>query len=179
MSLVQLNTRSVIACIIIASIIIIGFLIWLIYFKHPPEHYSPVVTYLPAINALLNSMSAICLCCGLASILKHNKRVHMMFMICALVFSALFLISYLIYHYFHGDTPFPGSGAIRPVYFFILISHILLSIVALPLILITFLFALKGKFAVHKKVARITLPIWLYVSVTGVIVFLLLNCYTN
>ena len=99
---------------------------------------------------------------------------HMVFMICAFVFSGLFLVSYIIYHYFHGDTPFPGSGAIRPIYFSILISHVLLSIIALPLILITFLFSLKGQFAVHKKVARVTFPIWMYVSVTGVIIYFML-----
>ena len=101
----------------------------------------------------------------------------MRFMICAFVSSGLFLISYIIYHHFHGDTQFLGVGAIRPIYFIILISHISLAIVALPMILITFFFALTGQFIVHKKVARITFPIWMYVSVTGVVVFLLLHVY--
>ena len=178
MSLVYSNTRNVIAYIIFTSIVISEFLIWLIYFKQPSDHFSRVVTFLPALNAFLNGMSAICLCFGLAFILKNKRHIHMRFMSCAFVFSGLFLISYIIYHYFHGDTPFPGIGAIRPIYFFILISHVSLSIVALPMILITFFFSLKGQFVVHKKVARITFPIWMYVSVTGVVVFLLLNFYT-
>ncbi len=177
MSLVYSNTRNVIAYIIFASIVITGFLIWLIYFHNPPDHFSRVVTFLPALNAFLNGMSAIFLCFGLAFILRNKRHIHMRFMICAFVSSGLFLISYIIYHHFHGDTRFLGVGAIRPIYFFILISHILLAIVALPMILITFFFALTGQFVVHKKVARITFPIWMYVSVTGVVVFLLLHVY--
>ena len=96
-------------------------------------------------------------------------------MLSALGLSAAFLVSYLIYHTFHGDTPFLGEGWIRPVYFFILISHVGLSAVMLPLILITLYFALTGKLNLHPKVARYTLPLWLYVSVTGVLVYLLLH----
>lgn len=178
MSFVYSNTRNIIASIIFASIGITGFLIWLIYFHRPPDHFSRVITFLPALNAFLNGMSALCLCFGLAFILKNKRQVHMRWMICAFVFSGLFLISYITYHHFHGDTPFSGMGIIRPIYFFILISHVSLSIVVLPMILITFFFSLTGQFVVHKKVARITFPIWMYVSVTGVIVFLLLHVYT-
>ena len=96
-------------------------------------------------------------------------------MLSALGFSAAFLVSYLIYHTFHGDTRFLGEGWIRPIYFFILISHVMLSAVMLPLILTSLYFAFSGRFNLHPKVARITLPIWLYVSITGVVVYLMLH----
>jgi putative membrane protein len=88
-------------------------------------------------------------------------------------------VSYVIYHFFHGDTLFPGQGWIRPVYFFILISHIGLSIVALPLILAALWYGLRSQFKFHRRIARWTFPIWLYVSVTGVIVYVLLKGFTT
>ncbi len=102
----------------------------------------------------------------------------MRFMLTATVFSALFLVSYITYHFFHGDTHFPAHGWIRAVYFFILISHIGLSMVALPLILGTLWYALRNQFRFHRRIARWTFPIWLYVSVTGVIVYFFLKAYT-
>jgi putative membrane protein len=169
--------RKPIPAIIALSIAIAAFLIWLIYFKG--RIAAPVWVYqLPLVNAVLNSLSAICLVCGYFNIRKGNRLVHMRFMLSATVFSALFLVSYITYHYFHGDTRFPGHGWIRPVYFFILISHIGLSMVALPIILATLWYALRNQFRFHRKVARWTFPIWLYVSVTGVIVFLILRSYT-
>ena len=99
-------------------------------------------------------------------------------MITAFVFSSLFLITYIINHALHGDTLYQGQGPLRTVYFSILISHIVLCTVALPMVLITFFFSLTGRFPQHKKIARFTLPIWLYVSVTGVLVFAILRAYT-
>jgi putative membrane protein len=98
-------------------------------------------------------------------------------MLSAFGFSSLFLVSYIVNHALHGDTRFPGHGTIRTVYLSILASHIFLSVVALPLVLITFFFSLTGRFPTHKRIARFTFPIWLYVSVTGVIVFALLQAY--
>jgi putative membrane protein len=103
----------------------------------------------------------------------------MRFMLGATTFSALFLVSYITYHYFHGDTKFPGQGWIRPVYFLILISHIGLSMAALPLILATLWYAMRNQFRFHRAVARWTFPVWLYVSVTGVIVYFVLRSYTT
>jgi putative membrane protein len=100
-------------------------------------------------------------------------------MVSALVLSALFLISYLTYHHFQGDTRFLATGLIRPIYFFILISHIILSVAVLPMVLITVFHALRGRFSNHKKIARYTFPVWLYVSVTGVLVFLMLNVFNH
>jgi len=170
--------RKPIPAIVALSVCIATFLVWLIYFKGKvtaPDW----VSVLPSANALFNSLSAICLVLGYVNIRRRNPIVHMRFMVSATVFSALFLVSYITYHYFHGDTKFPGHGWIRPVYFFILISHIGLSMVALPLILATLWYALRNQFRFHRGVARWTFPVWLYVSVTGVIVYLVLRSYTS
>jgi putative membrane protein len=159
------------------SAVIASFLIWLIYFKGKvaaPDW----VGALPAANASFNSLSALCLIVGYVNIRRGNRVTHMRFMLTATVFSTLFLASYVIYHFFHGDTLFPGHGWIRPIYFFILISHIGLSVVALPLILAALWYALRNQFHFHRRVARWTFPIWLYVSVTGVIVYVLLKRFT-
>lgn len=129
------------------------------------------ISYLPSINAGLNSASALLLVYGYFHI-RHGRIVaHQLCMLSAFGTSALFLISYLIYHYYVGSVPFEGQGWIRAVYLSILISHAVLAVVIVPLVLITLTQALKGKFERHKRIARWTLPLWLYVSVTGVIVY--------
>jgi putative membrane protein len=156
------------------SAAIAGFLIWLIYFKGKvlaPDW----VGALPAANASFNSLSALCLILGYVNIRRGNRTVHKRFMLTATAFSALFLTSYVTYHFFHGDTLFPGHGWTRPVYFFILISHVGLSMVALPLILGALWYGLRSEFSSHRRIARWTFPIWLYVSVTGVVVYFFLK----
>ena len=170
--------RKPLPVIIGLSAAIVAFLVWLIYFKGRVT--GPVwIGYLPGANAFFNSLSAICLVLGYVNIRRGRRVVHMRFMVSATIFSALFLVSYITYHYFHGDTKFPGHGWIRPTYFFILITHIGLSMVALPLILATLWWALRSQFRFHRAVARWTFPIWLYVSVTGVIVYFVLRAYTS
>ena len=171
------SIRKPFPAIVALSVVIASFLIWLIYFKGRVAAPDWVAT-LPAANATFNSLSAICLVFGYLNIRRRNRAVHKRFMLSATVFSALFLISYITYHFFHGDTRFPGQGLIRPVYFFILITHIGLSMVALPLILGTLWYSLRGQFQFHRRIARWTFPIWLYVSVTGVVVFFILKTYT-
>jgi len=127
-----------------------------------------------ALNASLNGTSAIMLACGYASIRNDKMKVHKGFMISAFAVSTVFLISYLIYHYRVGHVVFQGQGWIRPVYFALLLSHTVLAIVIVPLILITLRRAWLEKFDRHKIIARWTLPLWFYVSVTGVIVYILL-----
>jgi uncharacterized membrane protein YozB (DUF420 family) len=127
-----------------------------------------------ALNASLNGTSAILLACGYAAIRNGKMKVHKAFMISAFAVSTLFLISYLIYHYRVGHVVFQGQGWIRPVYFALLLSHTVLAIVIVPLILITLRRAWLEKFDRHKVIARWTLPLWFYVSVTGVIVYILL-----
>jgi putative membrane protein len=165
---------------IAASALVIGFLLWLIYLKQTPGSGGGRISsdsVLPALNALLNALSACSLVAGFIFIRRGQLNLHRRFMTSALFFSALFLVSYIAYHSTHGDTPFRGTGAIRPVYFFILISHILLTVIALPVILTTLFLALTGRFAAHRRIARITLPAWLYVSVTGVVIFLMLRFF--
>ncbi len=169
--------RKPLPFILALSAAIAAFLVWLIYFKGRVAGPS-WIAYLPGANALFNSLSAFCLILGYINIRLGNRLVHMRFMVSATTFSALFLLSYITYHYFHGDTHFPGHGWIRPAYFGILITHISLSVIALPLILGTLWYALRSQFRFHRRIARWTFPVWLYVSVTGVIVYFVLRAYS-
>ena len=173
----QAATRHPIPWILLLSTAITLFLIWLIYLKTPSPYQAGWVGMLPALNALFNSLSACCLVGGWVFIRRGQRGIHLRFMLAAVCFSALFFASYVVYHHFHGDTPFPGQGVIRPIYFAVLISHIVLSVVILPLILSTLYYAVRRQFATHRKVARYTLPLWLYVSITGVVVFFMLRAY--
>lgn len=132
------------------------------------------ISKLPALNAALNATSALLLVLGYFFIRRRLIKSHTMCMMMACGTSVLFLISYLYYHYHHGSTRFLGQGFIRPVYFSILISHTILAVVILPLIIITLARALSGNFIKHAAIARITFPLWLYVSVTGVIIYFML-----
>jgi putative membrane protein len=126
---------------------------------------------LPALNAALNSASALLLAAGWLFIRSGNVAAHRRCMLAALATSTLFLTSYLIYHYHVGSVPFTGQGWTRRLYFTILISHTSLAVTIVPLVLITLYRALRNRFEHHKRIARWTLPLWLYVSVTGVIVY--------
>jgi len=171
-------SRGVFYAIGALSVAVAAFLIWLIYFKGraaAPEW----VASLPAANAAFNSLSALCLLAGYTRIRRRQVAAHKRFMLAATAFSALFLVSYITYHAYYGDTHFPGQGWVRPAYFTLLISHIGLSMVALPLIFATLYFGLGSQFRFHRKVARWTFPIWMYVSVTGVLVFLVLRSYVG
>lgn len=163
--------------ILAISAAITAFLVWWIYFKSTATSQAGWIASLPAANATFNTLCAVCLLIGYWHIRAGRRELHQRFMVSGVVFSALFLVSYLTYHHYQGDTPFPGQGAIRPVYFAILISHIVLSVVMLPMILGTLYHAARGRFASHRKIARYTLPVWLYVSITGVVIFFLLEAY--
>ena len=127
-----------------------------------------------ALNASLNGTSAILLACGYAAIRNGKMKVHKVFMIAAFAVSTAFLVSYLIYHYRVGHVVFQGQGWIRPVYFALLLSHTALAIAIVPMILVTLRRAWLEKFDKHRVIARWTLPLWFYVSITGVIVYVLL-----
>lgn len=129
---------------------------------------------LPTLNASLNAIAAVLLATGYYFIRTGRRDRHRACMIAALVASALFLTSYVIYHIQVGSVPFKGAGAIRTVYFTILITHVVLAIVIVPLVLMTVSRALRGRFDRHRAIARWTLPLWFYVSVTGVIVYWML-----
>ena len=132
------------------------------------------IPYLPHLNAFLNSTSAFFLIAGYGFIRAGRIQAHRTCQVTAVITSTVFLISYLTYHYYHGDTRFLGQGMVRPFYFAILISHVILAIVIVPLVLITLYRAVRLDFIRHRRIARWTLPLWLYVSVTGVIVYLML-----
>jgi len=132
------------------------------------------VSQLPAVNAALNSLSAILLVGGYLFIKSRNIKAHKACMLSAFASSMLFLVSYLVYHYQVGSVPFKGEGGIRLVYFTILLTHTLLATTVVPLALVTLFRAFKERFDAHRRIARWTFPIWLYVSVTGVIVYWML-----
>ena len=156
------------------SVVLLGFLFWLIYFQTPVESDANWIGKLPTVIASLNALSACCLGIGIVAIKRGLKKTHIAMMISATCSSALFLVFYIIRHLYSGDTKFLAEGIIRPIYLFILASHVILSMVVVPLILLTLWYAIKQYFEKHKRIARWTFPIWVYVSVTGVVVYLLL-----
>src|ERR1700737_590691 len=162
---------SIVAAIIAISAVASLFLCWLVYYHAPADVPGTHLLFLPAPNAPLNPLPAIALVTGFCFIRARRVTEHRAAMFAAFVFSSLFLVTYITNHALHGDMRFQGQGAIRYVYFPLLISHIGLSIVALPMILITFFLSLSGRFPAHRRLARFTFPVWLYVSVSGVIVF--------
>ena len=168
---------GVIAAIIAISVVASLFLFWLVYFHPPADVEGTHLLFLPALNALLNGLSAIALVIGYRFIVAKNVSSHRASMFTAFVFSSAFLAAYITNYALHGEMHFHGEGAIRWVYFPLLISHIILAVVVLPMILITFFLSLSGRFPAHRRLARYTFPIWLYVSVTGVIVYLMLASY--
>jgi putative membrane protein len=173
------NTRAAIIAIIAISVAASGFLFWLVYVHQAPAAFAHRLSFLPALNATFNGLSAIALTIGFSFIRKRNITAHRNAMMTAFVFSSLFLVSYITNHALHGDQLFPGHGAIRTTYLWILVTHISLSVFALPLVLVTFFFSLSGRLALHRKIARWSFPIWLYVSVTGVIVGAMLMMQWN
>jgi len=174
----QTNQRAALGSIVVVSAAAVSFLLWLLYLHRAPAQFAGRYVFLPALNAVLNGLSAVALCTGFYFIKRRDRKAHRASMLFAFAFSSLFLVSYIVNHALHGDTRFPlGHATMRAIYLVILASHITLSIVALPLVLITFFFSLSGRFPQHKRIARYTFPIWLYVSVTGVVVFALLQAY--
>ena len=173
----EISPRPVVGAIVAVSGLAVSFLLWLLYVHHASTDFAGRWMFLPALNALLNGSCAIVLCVGLYFIKHHNREAHRTSMLLAFAFSSVFLLSYIVNHALHGDTIFPGHGPVRTLYLSILGSHVIFSIVALPMVLTTFFFSLTGRFAMHRRIARFTFPIWLYVSITGVVVFVFLKAY--
>jgi putative membrane protein len=169
------NTRPAILAILAISAGASLFLFWLVY-QHPAADAARVkLPFLPALNAVLNGLSAIALLVGFTFVRARRIAAHRASMITAFIFSTLFLVSYILHHYLHGDVRYPVHAAYRSVYLPLLASHIVLATATLPLVLLTFFFSLSGRFPQHRKVARWTLPLWLYVSITGVITYVMLR----
>lgn len=129
---------------------------------------------LPTVNATLNSIAAILICCGFLAVKTGRLKLHKGLMLAAVTTSALFLVSYVTYHFGNLHTVFQGEGAVRAIYYAMLISHIFLAVAVVPLVLLTVYRALRGELERHRRIARWTLPIWLYVSVTGVVIYFML-----
>jgi len=147
----------------------------LLFFTDKVDGYD--TGFLPPVYATLNALTAIFLVLAFLAIRRKNIDLHKKLMSSAIVFSALFLVFYVIYHSTSDSTPYGGEGNIRIFYFSLLISHIVLSVIIIPLVLITYVRALAKRFDKHKKIARITFPIWLYVAISGVLVYLMISPY--
>ena len=178
-SLKAVSTRQALGVIGVVSVAALVLLAVVIYGHARMDNAPDWIAWLPAVNATLNGTSAVLLVLAFAAIRRRALATHARFMLGALFTSSLFLVSYIVYHSVHGDTKFAGVGAVRPLYFTVLISHVSLSAIALPLIFTSFFFSLSGRFPQHKAIARYTFPVWLYVSVTGVVVFAMLRAYAS
>jgi uncharacterized membrane protein YozB (DUF420 family) len=132
------------------------------------------VTDLPLVNATLNAIATTFLVAGWRFVRRGDKASHRVCMLAALACSALFLTSYLVYHANVGSRPYTGTGPLRSIYFFVLVTHVVLAAAIVPLVIVTVVRALRGRYAAHRAIARWTLPLWLYVSVTGVVVYVML-----
>lgn len=169
------GTRSFAIFTAIVSTAALGFLAYILLIRRGGAGGELDLRFMPAVNAALNATSAALLTAGWWSIKQKKQRAHQYLMVSAFAVSALFLVGYLAYHYVHGDTRFAGTGAVRLVYFAILISHILLSTLVVPLALFAFFFAWKKAWKAHRRVTRVLAPVWLYVSVTGVVIYFMLR----
>ena len=134
------------------------------------------LAFMPAVDASFNGLSAVLLVLAVSAIKKKRVARHQKLMLSAFASSTFFLVGYLAYHYVHGDTRYPGTGGLRTAYLALLASHVLLSIPVVPMCLAAFWFAFQRRFDTHKKITKVLFPIWLYVSVTGVLVFAMLKC---
>jgi putative membrane protein len=155
----------------------LGFLAYILMVRQGSS--KDALSFMPAVNASFNALSATLLTIGWIAIKRGARTLHKYLMVSAFVSSSLFLVGYLVYHWVHGDTKFGGHGTIKLVYLLILASHILLSMAVVPMCLGSFYFAWKQRFVTHRKIGRVLLPIWLYVSVTGVVIFALLRAYAS
>ncbi len=169
------GSRAAIAAILVVSAAATLFLFWLIYIHPAADAASTRFAFLPGLNAFFNGLSATALLIGYIFIRARRIAAHRASMMTAFAFSTLFLIGYIAHHALHGDVRYPLHAAFRTFYLWLLASHIILATVALPLVLVTFFFSLSGRIPQHRKVARWTFPLWLYVSVTGVLTFVMLR----
>ena len=170
---------SIIAAIIGISAIASLFLAWLVYYHPPTDVAGTHLAFLPALDAVLNALCAIFLVLGFRYIQRREITAHRNSMFAAFIVSSAFLVAYVANHVLHGDLLFPTAHpTARLIYLWILLlPHILLAVIALPMILITFFLSLTGRFPAHRKLARWTFPVWLYVSISGVIVYAMLAAY--
>ncbi len=173
----RLSATTFHALNIALSLVALGAIAWLLIFRNVGDASALRLNFLPPVNATLNGIAACLLIAGRLAIRRHQRDLHRKLMIAAFAASALFLVGYLTYHFTHGDTHFGGEGLVRLAYFALLISHVLLSMTILPMAGAAFYFAWRKDFRAHTRVTKILHPIWLWVSLSGVAVFLMLRPY--
>lgn len=176
-ALINKNDRQARWLIIILSVIVFGAVVVLDRHFVQPTFTLFDVHYFATANAIINSTVSILLIVALVAVKNKKYTLHRNVMFVCMILSALFLVSYICHHLFAGDTKYDGQGAVRYVYYFILSTHILLAAIMLPFILFTAYRALTGEWLKHKKLAKYTWPLWLYISVTGVIVYFMISPY--
>ncbi|MDA3131042.1 DUF420 domain-containing protein [Aliibacillus thermotolerans] len=163
---------------VIITIIVNGLIAYLIFaegFTGHIDHFD--LTVLPMLNAIFNSFTTVFLAMALYFILRKNIKAHRRFIYAAFISTSLFLMTYVTYHYLAESTSYGGTGILAGIYYFILITHIILAAMIVPLAILSFLRGVRNQVEKHKKIARWTMPLWLYVSITGVIVYLMISPY--
>lgn len=160
----------------VVSVLALSLLGWLLLVRRGGANADPTaLSFMPAVNAGFNAAAAILLVLGVLAIKRRQIARHQALMLSAFAASSFFLVGYLAYHWVHGDTRYPGTGPARTAYLLLLASHVLLSIPVVPMCLAAFWFAFRRNFVTHKRITRVLFPVWLYVSVTGVLVFIVLR----
>lgn len=171
-----MNDKKVFQIIMILSVVV--FAVVVVLYSLPKQDDIPEwAKWLPTLNAILNGTCSILLLTSLWAIKSKNVSLHKRLNISTFLLSSLFLVSYIVFHSFGVETKFPADNPIRPFYLFILVTHIVLAAVVLPLVLISFYFGLTDRIEKHRKVSKFTFPVWLYVTVTGVMVYLMISPY--
>lgn len=158
----------------VVSVVALAVLAYLLLLRHGSGDPTSL-SFMPAVNACFNAGAAVLLVLAVVAIKQKKVARHQALMISAFASSTFFLVGYLAYHYVHGDSKYPGTGGVRVAYLLLLASHVLLSIPVVPMCLAAFYFAFRRRFDTHKKITKVLFPVWLYVSVTGVLVFLMLR----
>jgi putative membrane protein len=158
----------------VVSAVALAVIAWILMFRDAAPGGRDL-SFMPAVNAALNASASALLVIGWVAIRRGERRMHKFVMVSAFACSGLFLAGYLAYHWIHGDTRYQGTGALRTIYFVVLATHVLLSTTVLPCALLAFWFAARKRFDLHRRMNRVFLPVWLYVSVTGVAIYFLLR----
>jgi putative membrane protein len=171
-----MNDKKVFRLILALSVVVFAVVV-VLYALPKADHIPDWATYLPTLNASLNGTCSVLLMISFWAIKNKKISLHKQLNITTFVLSSLFLVSYIVFHSFGVETRFPAENPIRPLYLFILLTHIILAAIVLPLVLISFYFGLTDKIDKHRKVSKFTFPVWLYVTVTGVVVYLMISPY--
>lgn len=171
-----MNDKRVFQIIMGLSVVVFAVVV-VLYALPKADHIPEWATYLPTLNASLNGTCSVLLMVSLWAIKNKKVSLHKQLNITTFALSSLFLVSYIIFHAFGVETKFPVDNPMRPIYLFILLTHIILAAIVLPMVLVSFYFGLTGKVEKHRKVSKFTFPVWLYVTVTGVVVYLMISPY--